>query len=184
MICVQFGVGNRKAITLGPAPSYLLSGDVLCIGPVWYVAAVYRDHAWEVRGRQFARFQFIGEGLTLADLDRARGGQAGRFGPFDEVIVADGVVFTDDKPFAKFVEETAVWDMFEPKSCLRNIIVEPDQVVRDSTRDGPTILGRPQHDGRVDLGEVLASDRHGLLPEPPGHALADEASGEVSSRTE
>ena len=184
MICVRFGMGNRDTITLGPAPSYLLSGDALCIGPVWHVAAVYREHAWEVQGRRFVRFEFIGEGMTLADFDRAQGGQAGRFGPFDAVFVADGVLFADDRPFAKLVEEASVWSILETETRLRNILIEPDRAVgRDSRRDGPTILDRPQSNDEVDLGPT--SGRHEQpLPGRPIRPTQTTRMGEASSPTE
>ena len=113
MISVRFGVWDRDAITLGPALSFLLSGDVLCIGPLWYVAAVYRGHAWEFRGRRFVRLEFVGEAMTLVDFDGARAGQGGRFGPSDSVLLADGVLFADDRPFAKLEEEAFVWNLPE-----------------------------------------------------------------------
>jgi hypothetical protein len=128
MLCVRFGLGPNNSMTLGPAPSYLISGDVFCIGPLWSVAAVYRDHAWEVRGRRFVRFNFIGQGATLANLDRAPNEPVGRFGPFDEVLVADGALFANDRPFAKFVEERFAWYFYETKTYLLNIIIEADQV--------------------------------------------------------
>jgi hypothetical protein len=126
MICVRFGLSPRKSVSLGPAPSYLISGDVLCIGPDWSIAAVYRDHAWEFRGSRFVRFQFTGQRLTLSDLDGAAHGPSGRFGPFDEVLMLDGTLFTDDQPFAKFVEETFAWYLRDIDTCLLNIIVEPE----------------------------------------------------------
>jgi hypothetical protein len=126
MTCVRFGLRPRKSKTLGPAPSYLISGDTLCIGPVWSVAAVYREHVWEFQGQRFVRFEFVGQGLTLADLDGASNRPAERFGPFDNVIVVDGVILADNRPFAKFVEETFAWYILERKICLLNIVIGAD----------------------------------------------------------
>jgi hypothetical protein len=178
MISVRFGVRDRDIVTLGPAQSFLLSGDVLCIGPLWYVAAVYRGHAWEYQGRRFVRLEFLGEGMTLVDFDDARAGQSGRLGPCDSVLLADGVLFVDDRPFAKLAEETFVWNIFETGASLRNILIEPDRAVGPySRRDGPTILGRPRSDGEVDhrqysTGAVV------LFPGPPAPTDADDADGE------
>ena len=174
MISVRFGVRDRDSITLGPAQSFLLSGDVLCIGPLWNVAAVYRGHAWEVRGRRFVRFEFIGEGMTLVDFDGARAGQTGRFGPYDSVLLADGVLFADDRPFANLEEETFVWNIFETGTSLRNILIEPDRVVgTDPGRAGPTILGRPQGDGEVDRRQY-STGAELVFPGLPDPTVADE----------
>jgi len=130
MICVRFGLPPRKFKTLGPATSYLISGDTLCVGPVWTVAAVYREHAWEFQGDRFVRFEFIGQKLTLADLDRAPNGPVERFGPYDNVVVIDGAILADDRAFAKFVEETIAWYIINSERCSYNIIIEADH---DST---------------------------------------------------
>ena len=45
---------------------------------------------------------------------------------FRLVIVADGVILTDDRPFAKFMEETLAWYTFDMKTCLLNIVVEAE----------------------------------------------------------
>jgi len=175
MIAVRFGVRDRDSITLGPAQSFLLSGDVLCIGPPWYVAAAYRGHAWECRGRRFVRLEFLGEGMTLLDFDGARAGQGGRFGPSDPVLLADGVLFADDRPFAKLDEETFVWRLFGTGTSLRNILIEPDRVVDlDARQGGPTILGRPRSDGEVDHRQDTVEEEL-LLPGPPVPTDADEA---------
>jgi hypothetical protein len=130
MTYVRFGLSPRKSKTLGPAPSYLISGDTLCIEPVWSVAAVYREHVWEFQGQRFVRFEFVGQGLTLADLDYDPNRPTEQIGPFDHVIVVDGVILADDRPFAKFVEETVAWYILESKICWLNIVIGADH---DST---------------------------------------------------
>jgi hypothetical protein len=124
MTCVRFGLGSDNSMILGPAPAYVLSGDVLCVGPHWPIVAVYRNSTWEVRGHHFVRFNFTERGLMLADFNRAPDGSIGRFGPFDEIVVADSVLFADDKHFAKFREDTFSWYVYEMKTCLLNIIIK------------------------------------------------------------
>ena len=119
-------------MSLGPAPSYLISGDVLCVGPAWTVAAVYRNHAWEVRGRRFVRLDFIGQGLLLSNFGCVPDASVERFGPFDEVLLADGTLFADDRPFSKFVEETVAWYIYETKTRLMNILIEADRLPADA----------------------------------------------------
>ena len=42
--------------------------------------------------------------------------------------MADGALFANDRPFAKFVEERFAWYFYETKTYLLNIIIEADQV--------------------------------------------------------
>ena len=114
--------------------------------------------------------------MTLADFDGARAGQGGRYGPSDSVLLADGVLFADDRPFAKLEEETFVWNLFETGTSLRNILIEPDpgRRHRSATRVGRRSSAGPTGDGEVDHRPYSAGEEL-LLPRPPDPTDADEA---------
>jgi hypothetical protein len=124
MICARFGLRFDDSAIHGPEPCYLLSGDVLYAGPDRRVVAVYRDGTWEYRGHRFVRFEFTERGLILIDFEGAPAEWMGRFGPFDQILVADGVLFADDKPFAKFREDCLSWYVFEVRTILLSITIE------------------------------------------------------------
>jgi hypothetical protein len=148
MINVRFGSNSDGSIDLGAYPAFLLSSDALCAGPDWQVIAVYREHTWQVGGQRFVCLNFTERGLRLVICNYALEMPLGRFGPFDEVLVADGALIADDKPFAKFNEDTMVWYVYPTKTSLPNILIE----VGDSSASTALEAG-----GAVDMAQDASS---------------------------
>jgi hypothetical protein len=123
MIRVRFGLGSDDSMTLGPAPSILISGSLVCMGPDWWIVAVYRDYAWEVRGRRFSCFEVMGRGLMLNSLGEAVGVRSKQFGSFDKVAMADGTLYVDDRLFAKLMHDTPRWYFLETGTFVRDMII-------------------------------------------------------------
>jgi hypothetical protein len=124
MIRLHFGSDPNNSLTLGPAPTFLISANLLCVGPTWLIVAVYRDHLWEVRGHRFLSFHVTERGLMLKGSDRSPGGLNGRFGPFRTIIAADGALYTDERLFARYEQDTFSWYHYDTKLSLQYMIIE------------------------------------------------------------
>ena len=69
--------------------------------------AEYRDKAWQVEGKSYARLDCSGRvALYFVNHDGTSGPM---FGPFEQLSAADGVLYANRKPFATFDEAGGVW---------------------------------------------------------------------------
>ncbi|BBA32204.1 hypothetical protein sS8_0236 [Methylocaldum marinum] len=95
---------------LGPAPWFRVGGNFIHQGPQGNIAATYRNHFWETQGRHFTRYD-CNEPVRIA-FENAAGEPSEWFGPFAYVSCADGVVYAEDRLFAKFKEESDLWHCY------------------------------------------------------------------------
>ena len=45
------------------------------------------------------------------------------FGPFEQLHVADGTMYTQEKLFAKFIDETLLWHSFELETYWPSLVI-------------------------------------------------------------
>ncbi len=124
MIHLHFqDVSKVGSITLGPAPWFRVAGNFIRQGPQGEIVAIYRHHHWEVKGKFFTRFD-CHEGMTIHFEDTA-GGPTEAFGPFSAFFTADGVLYTDNTLFAKFMEETQLWHCYDTENFWPAMVIVP-----------------------------------------------------------
>jgi hypothetical protein len=113
-----------KSVTLAPAPFFRITGNFISQGTDRTVAAKFSNHFWEMQGRKhFTRYSC--NDRTLIHFEDAIENASETFGPFDKVAVADGVVYANDKLFARFTEETQLWHCFSTDTYWLSMIIEP-----------------------------------------------------------
>ena len=112
---------EARAVTVGPAPGFRVAGNFLRELPSNDVLGEYSRHQWHVRGGHFSRYDCIDAcHVCFAD---AEGVLSEAFGPFAGLHVADGTMYTLDKLFAKFIDETVLWHSFELESYWPSLII-------------------------------------------------------------
>src|SRR5690242_423024 len=95
MIRLQFGMDALNSLIVGPAPSALISGTLICLGPEWRIVAAYRDHAWRVGDSLFSCFEFMERELTIIGFDGPPGGPIRLHRRSGRVTVSDGALYAD-----------------------------------------------------------------------------------------
>jgi hypothetical protein len=122
MIRLKFqAVQDAHSVVLGPAPGFRAAGNFLRRMPDNAVIGQYIRHQWHVRDRTFSRYDALDPCLIyFADVE---GTPSETFGPFEKMHVADGTMYSDDKLFAKFIDESLNWHSFELETFWPNLIL-------------------------------------------------------------
>ncbi|HZZ94985.1 MAG TPA: hypothetical protein VFE23_20665 [Usitatibacter sp.] len=94
-------------VIVGPAPWFKIVRSSLCMGPVEAPVGRLENHQWIIHGRFFTAFH-LDEASTV-HFEAAAGAASVSHGPFDEVKVADGTVFADDRAIALFDDAIGEW---------------------------------------------------------------------------
>lgn len=122
MIRLKFQtVQDAHSVILGPAPGFRVASNFLRRMPDNAVVAQYSRHQWRVRDRGFSSYTCLDPCLVyFADVE---GTPSETFGPFEKLHVADGTMYSDDKLFAKFIDESLNWRSFEMETYWANLVV-------------------------------------------------------------
>lgn len=126
MIRLKFsGLQDVHSITLGPAPGFRAAGNFLRTMPANAVVAGYRNHQWSVKERYYSRYDCL-DPCILYFMD-AEGAATDTFGPYQEVQVADGTMYTEKELFAKFIDESLLWHSFKLETWWPSLVIaSPD----------------------------------------------------------
>jgi hypothetical protein len=122
MIRLKFqAVQDVYSVIIGPAAGFRVAGNFMRRMPDHTVVAQYSRHQWRVRDRGFSRYDCLDPCLIyFAD---AEGTPSETFGPFDKMHVADGTMYSDDKLFAKFIDESLNWHSLELETYWPNLVL-------------------------------------------------------------
>ena len=122
MVRLKFiGMHAGHSIVLGPAMGFRVAGNFLRELPSNAVLGEYSRHQWHVNEGHFSRYDCIDPTrINFADAD---GTPSEKFGPFQQMHVADGTMYAGDKLFAKFIDETLLWHSFELECYWPNLII-------------------------------------------------------------
>ncbi|HYE36134.1 hypothetical protein [Methylocaldum sp.] len=111
-----------KSVTLGPAPFFRITGNFISPGADAGVAAKFSNHFWEMRGQKHFT-QYACHDRAVIHFEDAIENASEAFGPFDKIVVADGVVYTNGKLFARFTEETQLWHCFSTDTYWLSMVI-------------------------------------------------------------
>jgi hypothetical protein len=124
MVELFAGVGSSPTIAIGTAPSFLLSGNLICVGPQWWIVGAYRDHFWDLHGRYFTRLEFGGGSLALGGRDVGPDGRRTLIGSFESLRVMDDMLYSDSGILARLVESPFVWHLYATRTSLRDLLID------------------------------------------------------------
>ena len=111
----------QHSISVGPAEGFRVAGNFLRQLPGNEVLGQYSRHQWHVRDGHFSRYD-CREPCLVHFTDR-EGTSSETFGPFETLHVADGTMYTRDRLFAKFIDETLLWHSFDLETYWPNLII-------------------------------------------------------------
>jgi hypothetical protein len=111
----------QQSISVGPAEGFRVAGNFLRQLPGNEVLGQYSRHQWHVRDGHFSRYD-CRQRCVVYFTDR-EGTRSETFGPFEMLHVADGTMYTDDRLFAKFVDETLLWHSFDLDTYWPSLII-------------------------------------------------------------
>jgi hypothetical protein len=122
MVRLRFqALQDVHSITVGPAVGFRVAGNFLRQLPDNVVVGAYHSHQWHVQDGHFSRYDCIDPSrVYFTDIE---GTPTQLFGPFAQLHVADGTMYTADKLFAKFIDETLNWHSFELENFWPNLII-------------------------------------------------------------
>jgi hypothetical protein len=122
MIKLRFdALQEQHCITVGPAEGFRVAGNFIRQLPANEVIGHYARFQWHVRGGHFSRYDCL-QTCKVYFMD-SEGATSEAFGPFERLHVADGTMYTLDKVFAKFIDETLLWHSFELQNYWPNLII-------------------------------------------------------------
>jgi len=111
-----------KSTKLAPAPFFRITGNFISQGPNGAVVAKFSNHFWDMQGQNFFT-QYACHERTVIHFEDAIGNASQTFGPFDQVAVADGVVYANGKLFARFTEETQLWHCYSTDTYWLSLVI-------------------------------------------------------------
>jgi hypothetical protein len=122
MIRLKFqGLHEAHSVIVGPAEGFRVAGNFLRQLPGNVVTGQYARHQWHVQDGHFSRYDAVDPcRIHFAD---AEGTASELFGPFEQMHVADGTMYTHERLFAKFIDETLLWHSFELESYWPSMII-------------------------------------------------------------
>jgi hypothetical protein len=122
MLRLKFAaIHPAHSLVLGPAERFHIAGNFIRQEPGNTVLAEYVRHQWRVRDQFFSRYDCT-EPCCIYFTD-AWGNQSEHFGPFQELLVADGTMYANDQLFAKFIDETLLWHSFRLETWWPSLIL-------------------------------------------------------------
>jgi hypothetical protein len=111
-----------KTTKLAPAPFFRITGNFISQGPNGTVVAKFSNHFWDMQGQQHFT-QYACHDRTSIHFEDALANTSESFGPFDEISVADGVVYANGQLFARFTEETQLWHCYKTDTYWLSMII-------------------------------------------------------------
>ncbi len=111
-----------KTTKLPPAPFFRITGNFINQGPARTPVAKFRNHFWDMQGQQHFT-QYACHDRAVVHFEDAPGNTSETFGPFDEITVADGVVYANGQLFARFTEETQLWHCYKTDTYWLTMIL-------------------------------------------------------------
>ena len=121
MVRLQFK-GLTGGVSVGPAPWFRISGNFVRQGPVGVIVGTFRDHHWQIGSQHFIRYDCSDH--VLIHFEDAAGGQTEDYGPFAAFHAADGVMYAEDKLFAKFIEESQLWHCYPTENFWPVMVIK------------------------------------------------------------
>ena len=118
------GVASNPSIAIGTASSFLLSGNLLCVGPQWWIVGSYRDDFWDLHGRLFTRLEFGGSPLALSGRDVRPDSSRTPIGAFGSLVVMGNMLYSDSGILGRLVENPFVWHLYATRTRLRDLLIE------------------------------------------------------------
>ena len=135
MIRLKFeALQEARSVFVGPAEGFRVAGNFLRELPSNTVVGQYSRHQWHVRDGHFSRYDC--EQRCYVCFADAEGMLSASFGPFEALHVADGTMYTREKLFAKFIDETVLWHSFELESYWPSMIVSATPRTRGDDSKG------------------------------------------------
>lgn len=110
-----------KSIVLGPVEGFRVAGNFLRQLPDNTVVGEYSRHQWHVRDGHFARYDALSP--CRIHFEDTYGARSEIFGPFADLHVADGTMYTADRLFAKFVDESLLWHCYDLENYWPNLVI-------------------------------------------------------------
>jgi hypothetical protein len=124
MVELLAGVASNPSMLVGTAPSFLLSGNLICMGPQWWIVGAYRDSFWDLHGRFFTRLEFGGAPLALTARDVGPEGSRELIGAFGSLAIMGNLLCSELGVLGRLVENPFVWRLYTTKTSLRDLVIE------------------------------------------------------------
>ena len=122
MVRLKFaGMHEAHSVVVGPAERFRIAGNFMHQEPGGQVTGQYVRHQWLLQDRYFSRYDSLDPCILY--FANALGDESERFGPFQELFVADGTMYADGQLFAKFADETLLWHSFVLETYWPSLII-------------------------------------------------------------
>ena len=127
MLRLQFEhPASPEALSVGPAPYFLVRGGALLAGPKDEPVAYYEDGLWHAAGRSFTAVKPDGPTTVQFQEDGSR--CSGPLGPFEHVKLIDGAIRHGPRLgrlLAKFDDESQLWLVYPSRKQCHTAVLAP-----------------------------------------------------------
>jgi hypothetical protein len=117
---LRFRAGNGETFEAGPAPWYRIEGALLLDGVTRKIVAVHRELFWHIGERSYISVECSTS--TRVILERGETVSFAEFGPFEHTHCADGMLFGEAEPLAKFSDERQRWSGRDPSHTFAAVL--------------------------------------------------------------
>ena len=115
-------------VTLGPAPSFRLRGNLMFEGDGGDPVGELRNHQWRIQGRHFMVIH--ADPGSKVRFENASGSACEEAGPFEELYLVDGSIFGEKKLVAQFDEHNGNWRSAATLDAWAVVVVGPGEGAR------------------------------------------------------
>ena len=109
------------------APWFRIVGNCVRQGPDDEKVGVLQNGTWEIQGDHFTSFDI--KGAATIRLEDAASGESAAFGPFAAMRMANFIMWTNAEPFAKFNNQTQLWEHVKTLHYWPVMIVEAARAI-------------------------------------------------------
>jgi hypothetical protein len=85
------------------------------------ILATYHNHQWQVGEEHFASYACRDPCVLF--FEDLLGGNTPTFGPFSNILVADGTLYAEQELFAKFIDETTHWRSYQLETYWATLVI-------------------------------------------------------------
>lgn len=122
MFQLRFSNPLAGSAVLGPFRALRVGGNFMRNTDSLQVVADYHHHCWHIEGHAYSRYDCPDP--VWIRFENAQGAQTPAVGPLARHFAADGTMYADEKLFARFHDETQLWQFYESETYWPIMIIE------------------------------------------------------------
>ena len=122
MLYLRFSNTAGTITRHGPYSALRIGGNFMRTTEQLRVVAEYHRHCWHLEGRAYTRYEC--DDPVIIRFENSEGLHSEQVGPIGRHFAADGTLYTEDALFARFHDETQLWQYYATETYWPILLLE------------------------------------------------------------